>query len=56
MGWDKFCAGLKIYFKKHAWGNTELPDFIGALQQGYNENKTEEEGALDLKEWGRTWL
>ena len=33
MGWDQFTAGCKIYFKKHAWKNTELPDFIGALQQ-----------------------
>jgi aminopeptidase N len=32
MGWETFSHGLKIYFKKHAWSNTELPDFIGALQ------------------------
>ena len=56
MGWDNFCAGLKIYFKKHAWKNTELPDFIGALQQGYDENKQEGDSDLDLIEWGRSWL
>jgi aminopeptidase N len=38
MGWDTFCSGLKIYFKKHRWTNTTLPDFIGALQQGYDES------------------
>jgi aminopeptidase N len=31
MGWKKFTDGLKIYFEKHKWGNTELPDFIEAL-------------------------
>jgi len=31
MGWESFTHGLKIYFKRHAWGNTGLEDFIGAL-------------------------
>lgn len=31
MGWEAFSNGLKIYFNRHKWGNTELPDFIGAL-------------------------
>lgn len=25
MGWETFCKGLQIYFKKYAWTNTELP-------------------------------
>lgn len=33
-----------------------MPDFIGALQEGYNEKKTADQGELDLTEWGRTWL
>lgn len=35
MGWDTFCNGLHIYFKRNKWGNTVLEDFIGALQLGY---------------------
>jgi aminopeptidase N len=38
MGWETFCDGLKIYFSKHAWGNTTLEDFIGALQLGYDNS------------------
>lgn len=46
MGWDTFCNGLKLYFKRHAWTNTTLNDFIGALQDGYNS--TIPDGKLDL--------
>lgn len=59
MGWEAFTHGLKIYFKRHAWGNTELPDFIGALQDGFNEKNAEGDKGkelLDLNEWARTWL
>jgi aminopeptidase N len=31
IGWDTFTNGLKIYFQRHKWGNTTLPDFIGAI-------------------------
>lgn len=31
MGWETFTDGLKIYFDKYKWSNTELPDFIGSL-------------------------
>lgn len=54
MGWETFCEGLKIYFKRHAWTNTTLPDFIGALQEGYDNSKPTK--PLDLHEWGRSWL
>ena len=46
MGWDTFCNGLKLYFKRHAWKNTTLIDFISALQDGYNS--TMPDGKLDL--------
>lgn len=36
MGWETFTDGLKIYFNKYSWKNTELGDFIGALQDGYD--------------------
>lgn len=31
IGWETFTDGLKIYFNRHAWGNTKLTDFIGAI-------------------------
>ena len=54
MDWDVFTAGLKIYFKKYKWTNTELPDFIGAMQQGFNEEKPDDD--LDLNKWSEQWL
>lgn len=46
MGWETFCSGLHIYFKRNKWGNTVLKDFIGALQLGYENQKPLE--PLDL--------
>jgi len=54
MGWEVFCKGLKIYFKRHAWSNTELPDFINCMQTGFNESRPDEE--LDLDNWSEKWL
>ena len=54
MDWNTFCAGLKIYFKRHKWGNTDLTDFITCLQIGYDENKPQE--PLDLNQWSQDWL
>lgn len=31
LDWDTFCAGLKIYFRRHKWGNTTLTDFIRCM-------------------------
>ncbi len=46
-GREKFLAGLRNYFKKHAWGNTTLDDLLSAL--------TESSGR-DLTSWVDTWL
>lgn len=54
MGWDAFTHGLKLYFKEFKWTNTNLYDFIGKLQQGYNESI--EGGDLDLEIWADKWL
>lgn len=54
MGWETFCSGVKIYFQKHAWSNTSLEDFIGALQLGYdNASPTQ---PLNLTQWSKDWL
>lgn len=32
VGKDDFLAGVRAYFAKHAWGNTQLPDLLSALE------------------------
>ncbi|NJP69213.1 aminopeptidase N, partial [Streptomyces spiramenti] len=47
VGMDEFFQGVQIYFKRHAWGNTTLPDLLTAL---------EETSGRDLSTWSRKWL
>lgn len=54
MGWETFSNGLKIYFKKYAWQNTTLHNFISSLQEGYNQSHPE--GGLVLDDWANQWL
>ncbi|QIK71171.1 aminopeptidase N [Propioniciclava coleopterorum] len=32
VGKDDFLAGVRAYFAKHAWGNTQLPDLLDELE------------------------
>jgi len=54
IGWETFCNGLKIYFQKHKWGNTTLPDFIGAIQDAVNASSAEKKH--DLHDWSKDWI
>ncbi|MFE0464737.1 aminopeptidase N [Kitasatospora sp. NPDC058965] len=47
VGQDAFFKGVQAYFKRHAWGNTTLPDLLSAL---------EETSGRDLKTWSKAWL
>ncbi len=47
VGQDKFVAGLRTYFARHAYGNTELTDLLGAL---------EESSGRELGSWAKEWL
>ncbi len=47
VGEDEFFAGVREYFKRHAWGNTRLADLLDAL---------EETSGRDLKSWSAAWL
>ncbi|UUN26932.1 aminopeptidase N [Streptomyces sp. FIT100] len=47
VGMDEFFRGVQAYFKQHAFGNTRLPDLLGAL---------EETSGRDLKTWSKAWL
>ncbi len=47
VGEDEFVAGLRTYFRRHAWGNTDLPDLLDAL---------EEASGRELGSWAKEWL
>ncbi|MFE2495050.1 aminopeptidase N [Streptomyces scopuliridis] len=47
VGQDEFFSGVQAYFKAHAFGNTQLSDLLGAL---------EETSGRDLKTWSTAWL
>ena len=47
MGMDGFREGMRRYFRRHAFGNTTLKEFLDALQEGIGR---------DLHEWASLWL
>ncbi|MFD7592728.1 aminopeptidase N [Kitasatospora sp. NPDC059812] len=47
VGSEAFFEGARRYFKRHAFGNTELGDLLGVL---------EETSSRDLKAWAAAWL
>jgi len=47
LGEEMFQAGLAEYFKRFAWKNTELQDFIGTF---------EDVSGRDLSRWTQDWL
>ncbi|MFP5334829.1 MAG: aminopeptidase N [Actinomycetes bacterium] len=47
VGREEFVEGVQRYFRKHAWGNTELTDLLAEL---------ESTSGRDLRAWSRLWL
>ncbi|WP_402468119.1 aminopeptidase N [Isoptericola aurantiacus] len=47
VGRDEFVGGVSAYFRKHAWGNTELKDLLVEL---------EATSGRDLAAWSKAWL
>ena len=47
VGEQEFLAGLRGYFKKHAYANSEFKDLLGALEQT---------SGRDLQSWAEEWL
>ncbi|HEU5111000.1 MAG TPA: aminopeptidase N, partial [Micromonosporaceae bacterium] len=47
VGTENFLSGLRVYFRKHAWGNATLADLLAAL---------EEASGRDLSGWSAQWL
>lgn len=47
VGQEKFMQGVREYFGKHAWANTELSDLLVELEKA---------SGRDLREWSAEWL
>lgn len=47
VGQEQFLAGVRAYFARHAWGNTELRDLLVEL---------EKTSGRDLAPWSALWL
>ena len=47
VGLDHFLAGLRDYFRTHAFGNATFDDLLSALEKA---------SGRDLSDWGRQWL
>ncbi|MGH2785385.1 MAG: aminopeptidase N [Actinomycetota bacterium] len=47
VGEEDFLKGLRTYFRRHEYGNTDLSDFLTAL---------EESSGRDLHAWAKEWL
>ncbi|MGO4805033.1 aminopeptidase N [Arthrobacter sp. 2MCAF15] len=47
VGPEEFMAGVREYFSKHAWQNTELSDLMAELEKA---------SGRDLEKWGQLWL
>jgi aminopeptidase N len=47
IGRDNFNEGLRLYFRRHAWGNATLAEFLRCL---------EEAGNVSLTDWAQKWL
>ncbi|MER5938848.1 aminopeptidase N [Streptomyces sp. NPDC001928] len=47
VGQDAFLEGARRYFKRHAYGNTQLGDLLSVL---------EETSGRDMSAWARSWL
>lgn len=47
VGLEHFLAGLRDYFRTHAFGNATFDDLVAALEQA---------SGRDLSDWGRQWL
>jgi aminopeptidase N len=47
VGLENFLVGLRAYFKRHAFGNSEFSDLLSALQ---------ESSGRELDSWAKEWL
>jgi len=55
IGFDNFSTGLKEYFSKYAWENTEFDQFIDSMTDAVN-NAKDSDKTHDLKALCHSWL
>ena len=46
---------MQYYFNKFQWKNTQIQDFLQAIEYGYN-SKQENSKKINLSEWSSYWL
>lgn len=58
LGEESFKRGMRIYFSRHGYANTELSDFLQALQDGQAQQSlaTAEPASVDLNIFSEEWL
>jgi len=57
MGHEAMAKGLKVYFSKFAWKNTELLDFVKCMEDAYEEHSDKSMGPkFKLSKWCDSWL
>ncbi len=57
LGYDTIKIGLHKYFDTYQWKNTTLPDFVGCLQEAYDNSKNKSMGDdFNFTEWSDSWL
>lgn len=57
LGLDTLKDALHIYFDRHEWSNTELKDFIGSLQEAYDNSGKHPMGKnFQMSKWSDSWL
>jgi len=57
LGYDTFRLGLHKYFAKYKWKNTVLEDFVGSLDEAWQESNDKSLGDdFNFKEWCMSWL
>ncbi|GGH57377.1 aminopeptidase [Rothia aerolata] len=47
VGFESFIRASREYFKRHAWGNTDLQDFLAVLDEATDR---------DVRAWAAAWL
>jgi aminopeptidase N len=47
VGEERFLEGIKVYVRRHEYGNADLDEFLAALEEG---------SGRDLQAWSKEWL
>ena len=59
LGHSTMSKGLHLYFEKHKWANTVLPDFVSAMDSAFKEKGEDLSiygNDFSLQKWCSSWL